>query len=302
MALARFVPVLRAATGLCNTRDKVRLKYDLKAGTSQLAEAVNVDIDDSGRVSRNIGYTRKRSEVSHSAWSDGENCLYVSGDALFRLNSDYSRTGIRSGLTLGARVSYTQVAGRIYYMNGFEKGFVAGVQSHPWVAGEPGVPTSNVAYSDPPLGHNIAGAFGRVLVARDNLIFASEPAFYGRFNLAKFHGEGERITMMRPVVGGLFVGTEGKVIFYRGERWENLTRVVLANYGVLEDSSAWCQPEALNVEVDGRLVVFSTPKGVCVGGPDGMFRNLTDDELDLPVAKRATGAVIGSRYITHIAP
>ena len=302
MAKARFRQLLTRALGLCNTKDSVRLAFDPKTGESQLPQAVNVDIDPTGRISRCRGFTEKRTEASMSGWSDGENCLFIAGTSLYRLHPDYSRTFIRSGLTAGARMSYAAVGDRIYYTNGYENGYVIGVVSHSWVAGTSGAPTSNVTFSDAPAGHLTAWAFGRMLIAIDNLIVASEPSFYGRFNLAKYRMEKARITMLWPVLGGLFVGTEEAVLFYRGEKWGEVRREVKATTGVLEGSAAKCQPELLDLETDDPLVVFSTSKGICLGGAGGMFRNLTENDLVLPKARRASGAIVKDRYVVSIAP
>lgn len=301
MTKAKFIPLLTKATGLCNTKDPVRLTYDLKTGESQLAQAVNVNVERDGRISRVTGYTLKRAEASHSAWSDNDTCLFVSGTYLYALSADYSRTLVRTGLTPGAWMSYVKVGTRVYYTNGHELGRVEGLQDATWGASTVTRPDDNKTYSDPPVGHLVANAFGRMLIAKDNFIFASEPALYGNFNLAKFRAEPFRITSMWAVPGGLFVGTEKSLVFYRGEAWEKLQREVKALHGVLVGSGAWAQPEALKLS-GGRVVVFSTTAGICVGAAAGEVRNLTEDILVLPVSARAAAAVIDHRYVVHISP
>ena len=302
MASARPKQLFSGALGLCNTKDSVRQAFDPKTGLSQLPQAVNVDIDATGRPSRCSGFTSKRAEASMSGWSDGENCLFIAGASLYKLHPDYSRTLIRSGLTVGAQMSYVAVGDRVYYSNGYENGYVIDTANNAWVAGTSGAPTSNVTFSDPPAGHLITLAFGRMLVALDNVIVASEPSFYGRFNLAKYRMEKDRITMLWPVLGGLFVGTESSVSFYRGEKWEEVRREVKISSGALEGSAAHCQPELLDMELDSPAVIFSTSKGICLGGAGGMFRNLTENDLLLPNARRASGAIVKDRYVVNIAP
>ncbi len=302
MAKAKFRQLFASAIGLCNTKDPARQAFDPKTGASQLPQAVNVDIDATGRPSRCRGFTSKRAEASASGWSDGETCLFVAAGGLYRLYPDYSRVLIRSGLTPGAQMSYAAVGDRVYYTNGYEKGYVVGATDNSWVAGTSGAPTSNVTFSDPPAGHLVALAFGRMLIALDNVIVASEPSFYGRFNLAKYRMEKDRITMLWPVVGGLFVGTESAVAFYRGDKWGEVRRELKIASGALEGSAAHCQPELLDLEMDTPAVIFSTSKGICLGGAGGMFRNLTENDLVLPNARRASGAIVKDRYVVNIAP
>jgi hypothetical protein len=141
-----------------------------------------------------------------------------------------------------------------------------------------------------------------MLMAVGSAIFASEPSFYGRFNLAKFRAEKSRITMLLPVLGGLFVGTEREVAFYRGDKWEETKRKVLMSAGALEGSEAKCRPEVLDLEQDDEVFIFTTSKGICLAGDGGMFRNLTENDLVLPSARRASGAILNDRYVVHIAP
>lgn len=303
MAQAKFIRLLTRATGLCNTKAPVRLTYDLKTGESQLAQAVNVNIERDGRITRVTGFTEKRAESSSQAWSDGETCLFVSGTVLYQLHPDYSRTAIRAGLTLGAPMSFAAVADRVYYSNGHELGFVRAGADNTWAAVTMARPTTNVTFSDPPAGHLVAQAFGRMLVAVGKTIFSSEPAFYGNFNLALYRQEAARITMLRYFPGVLLVGTETDTIVYRGTKWGALVRdVVIASGGVLEGSDALTQSEATGADQSKRQVVFTTTKGICLGSDDGSVVNLTDENLVLPAARRAGAAVIDHRYVVHIAP
>lgn len=115
--------------GLRNTTAPERL------GPADLQVAENVDIDDSKRITRRKGRTLRLSGSTHSLWSDGMICLAVQGDTLYRINADgagYSKTALRTGLTLGARMSYWSVAGVVYYANGFQKGVVQAGANRSW--------------------------------------------------------------------------------------------------------------------------------------------------------------------------
>ena len=302
MAQAKFVPILTATTGLNNTLDPVRLEFDHKTGVTELSQAVNVNIDNSGRPSRRLGRTLKRAESSRCGFVHGEVCLFVAGTSLYQLYPDYSRTELRSGLTEGARMRYCPVADRVYYTNGTEKGYIKKGASFAWTQGEYSVPfDSSRVLSDPPNGHLLGWFGGRMVVARASALLASEPSFYGVFDLYRgFKLEAERITMLQPTPQGLWVGTTAKVLFYRGSKWEEVHREVKADFGVLEGSDTWTAGEKLGLS--GRTLLFTTPQGICAGGEDGSLVNLTHNKLTFPSGKYASATVAGDRYITLLEP
>jgi hypothetical protein len=99
--------------------------------TCDLAAAVNVDIDNSGQVSRRAGQTLRLPGAAHSIWSQGENCLFAAGGQLRRLHADFTSTAL-ADLSTAAPVCYVSVNGRIYWSNGTDTGIVAGNTSRSW--------------------------------------------------------------------------------------------------------------------------------------------------------------------------
>lgn len=92
-----------------------------KVGTF-LREAVNVNITTAGTVKR-----RQGSAVSvpgtdcHSFWSNGKFAYFVDGTSLYALTgspSGLTKTLLRSGLTPGMRLSYTELNGQVIYSDG----------------------------------------------------------------------------------------------------------------------------------------------------------------------------------------
>lgn len=300
MTKARFRQIFTATTGLNNTLDPVRLNFDFKTGVTELSQAVNVNIDNSGRASRRLGRTQKLSNASRCGFAHGEICLFVSGTTLYKMIPDYSIRAIRSDLTLGARMRYCPIADRIYYLNGTEKGYIFKGQNYAWEKGNYTVPAdTRRIFSDPPNGHLLGWFAGRALIARENAIFASEPSFYGVFDLLNnFKLIPKRVTMLQPTPQGLWVGTTEQVLFYRGTQWGKLRREPKADYGVLEGSDTVCPGKKLNTS--GRPVLFTTPQGICVGTEDGSFDNLTYDKITFPTGRYASASVVGNRYLVLI--
>lgn len=100
-----------------------RSKIDL------LRQAINVDIDASGKLSRRQGVTKNLDAgVPHSLWSDGVQGFYVDGTELHHLSDDGSPalvdTVIRNDLVPGREASFCHGGGRHYYTNGDHIGMV----------------------------------------------------------------------------------------------------------------------------------------------------------------------------------
>jgi len=224
MAKAKFIPIMTATTGLNNALDPTRIAFDIKTGETELAQAINVDIDNSGRLSRRLGRTKKSTLSARCGFASAETCLFVSGTNLMIMRSDYASAILRTDLTVGARMRYMRIAGRIYYANGYQKGYVHKEKDNVWEKGDyEAAGDEQRIFSDPPNGHIVSWFAGRALVARENAIFASEPSFYGVFDLhAGARLVPERVTMLHPTPQGLWVGTTTQVLFYRGTKWEEL--------------------------------------------------------------------------------
>jgi len=302
MARGSFRRILSATSGLNNTLDPTRLAFDAKTGVTELSQAVNVDIDPSGRPSRRRGRTQQFDLSAAYSFSHGETCLFVSGSTLYQMNSDYSLSEIRSDLTEGKRMKYAAIADRIYYSNGAEKGYILKGKDYTWEKGNYSPPGDTPRIlSNPPNGHLLGWFAGRALIAKDNAIFASEPSFYGVFDLTNnYKLMPERVTMLQPTTQGLWVGTTSQVLFYRGTKWRELRREPKAPFGVLEGSDAICAGDKLNLP--NQAVLFTTPQGICRGGEDGTFVNLTHNKLTFPSGRYASAAVIGNRYLVLINP
>lgn len=299
MTKAKLATILTAATGLNNANDPARLEFDRRTGVTELSQAVNVDFDSSGRPSRRLGRVRKLATEARCGFAFGGVCLFVSGSTLYGLSKEYGAIELRTDLTPGARMRYYPIAGRIYYINGRQRGYVYKETDYAWEAGSYALQHDTPrVFTDPPLGHIVGWFSGRALVAKDNAIFASEPSFYGVFNLHKVRMVPDRVTMLLPTPQGLWVGTTKQVLFYRGNHWERLVREPKAEVGVLEGSGVLADGARFNES--GRVAFFTTPEGVCTGSEGGALTNITYQKVVFPSGRYASAAVVGNRYIVNI--
>lgn len=123
-------------TGLRNTVPPSR--FDL----GDLAEALNVDIDDSLLVQRRKGFDQIATGNFHSFWSDGVVAFAVLNQTdLVRIFADYTVEILRTGLTSGLYMSFASIGPqivnpestwRVYFTNGSEKGVIDSGRVRSW--------------------------------------------------------------------------------------------------------------------------------------------------------------------------
>ncbi len=289
-------------SGLNTVADPVRVRYDREAGVSDLAVAVNIDIDQSGRPSRRQGFSKAQSGNFHSLFCDGGDC-YVGRDGdLFRVGSDLSLTGVRSGLA-GGRIHYCQVLNEVYYSNGKENGILQGSLSRPWPTGSYHGPDTNRHFSGPPVGIHLALYRARIFIAEGNVLWWSEPHQYGLFDQAKgFARFGTDIIMVAPVANGLFVSDRTKTVFLRGVPGEFVQEQV-CTYPAIEHTLAIDKVEGLEIGLQspGLCRLWASPEGAMLGTAEGQLINLNKEKViyDENVSQGA-GLLRGYQFIHNM--
>ena len=80
--MAQPIPFYRRTSGLNNATEPSRLSCDPETGTIELAAAVNVNIDSTGRFSRRQGYEQLIGLAgAHSLWAREDQCFFVVGQS-----------------------------------------------------------------------------------------------------------------------------------------------------------------------------------------------------------------------------
>jgi len=301
--MSKRITIFKKALGLNNAVDPTRIKHSFDSGETELATAFNVDIDVAGRVSMRRGLTATaRTEASHSLFCDGGECLFISSTALYRLNADYSRTGVRSAMTSGARLRCTQVANKIYYTNGYQIGYVQDGTSYVWEASDYVGPTTHRRFSDPPVGSIVEFLSSRIYMAKDDVLWYSEPFAYGWFDLTRnFAQMGSRIRMVRSVKTGLYVGTDKEVIFVGGTDPSQFTYDVVSKSPAVEYTDVKIAgAKFADGSQAGQLAMWTAQDGIYVGMPDGNVMNVTRDKLIYPSSQLGCAVFKDNKYLTLI--
>ena len=240
--------VLDGFDGLKNTIGLTAL------GPRDLAEAINIDIDDRGKVYRRRGYKKVVSGSYGSLYNGEDGRVYgVSNGVLGIINPDYSFTALSSqdggydyffavlpletqpdagGLTIGTEpLAYTQVGTSIYFSNSVASGVIdtVGLQLLPW-GSTPDIflspvvnPTATLPavagklIGKPPLATSLGYYNGRIYLAQGPTLWYTELYLYNYVDKTKtfYQFEGD-ITMVGTVGDGVYVGTTEGCWFLAG--------------------------------------------------------------------------------------
>ena len=315
--MAKTLTIYSGTTGINNSDDPSRLKWDPQTGITDLQAGVNIDIDKTLRASRRLGYT----DISitdkasgepllgemHSLFCDGPECpcLFVHDNELRRLYADYTSDPL-AWITKGPRLSYARVSGKVYWMNGFEKGIVANGVNTAWGASGPiKIPKSKKVAYPPPVGHLVGHYNGFMYVAVDRYLWYSEPFAYSWFVLGRNRLPfSSRIRLFGAVKGCMFVSDSERIYSLVGQTPQDFIKEEVADYPAVEGSMVYENASRVGAgDLPGKVLLFTSSKGdVCLGGADGFFKNLTEDRLVLPGVPIGAGnaAVVNGKYICNM--
>lgn len=305
-------PISRGFSGVNNAIPAERIKYDPDTGISSLSEAVNVVIDDSYQVARRLGKHSLSSVDSHSLFCDKGDAFVVQNrtndSAIYRIGTDFSLTGIVSGLVKGARVSWCQVGPKSFYMNGYECGVIEEGIFSQWPANNRVGVRSLKSFGPVPIGHKIAHFRNRMWVAVEDgdhhVIYVSESNSFGVFRYA---GRGfpfpTKIRMIKPVLGGVWVSDSQKTGFIEGSdkfdqmKWSKRSSCPAHEWS---ENIELVDLSKTVLEIPGLSAVWSSDEGLTVGTEDGRLIVTTKDKLVYPTGGSGATVVYGNNVINTV--
>lgn len=290
--MARDVSLFKGTTGLNDKVDSVRVKPE------ELTSAVNVDIDRTGRISRRNGFASVLAKGSHSIFPCGNYCLFVSGTDLCVLNPDYSWSAIRT-VTQGARMDYYKLGSAVYYLNGHERGIVIDRVHTAWNALAYVGPATTRTFSDPPIGTLLDLYNGRMFITEEDVEWYSEPFAYAWFDLARnFVPLPGRLVMKRAVKSGIFISTEDEQFFLGGGTPDEMTITKIAEYPAIAGTVVRVNFSRIgDGSVAGIGLIWASTKGICLGSPNGEFRNVSQNKINFAGGAVGAGLHRDGKYI-----
>lgn len=294
--MAKTVRIFSGTTGLHTNVDPVRAGFDPKTGITDLTAGINIDVTDSQKPTRRKGCVKKSSTPGHSLFCDGGAVLFVTGSSLARLNPDFSHTILGPVSAPHLRMRYVQIGSSIYYGNGVHKGVFSEETgtAGDWVA-PPSPSDVEVDYQDPVPPTHLEYYRGRLFTAWENILLYSAEWGYSWFDLVnQVVPFPSRITMIRRVSEGLYVGCERDGVFFcAGYGPDEFMVDRVSPDPPVEHTDVRVRADSVVGEMKGDAAMWTSKSGVCFGGSQRMFMNLTEDRVDLPPAM--TGCAIANR-------
>ena len=256
--------------GIDNVTDPISLNPDGRS--TWMTVANNLDLNDENKLSRRGGYDPKISGSFHSLWSKNGDCYAVKDGALVRISEDYIPTTIIPSVDWAGRFSYWDRSGRVYLTNGSIIGYIKDDVFTTFVRTD-----QNYKVVMPP-GHLICFHNSRMMVARDRLLFISDatsPHHYD--NRTGWRQRATRITMMLPVVDGVYFSDQGRVYFASGADFLEATLLPKTDCPAIEGTGILVDGEDLFGEDIGTVALWASKEGIFLGAPGGKVKNLTWD-------------------------
>ena len=294
--------VLDGFDGLRNVVDLADL------GPRDLAQAINIDLDDHGKARRRRGVTQVASGDFSSLYNlDDGRVVGVKNGSLGLIHPDYSFQAIQANVV--SPVCYTQVNDDLYYSAPSGSGVVdvVSLTQRPWGTSQdillsPVVnPTATLPaigikiIGKPPIATSLANYNGRIYLAQGRTLWYTELYLYNFVNKTQtfYQFEGD-ITMIGTVGDGIYVGTDEGCYFLQGPS-NPLKRTRVLDSPVIPGSMVYIPAELANPPQVGPAadtpiqvsIMFMTTRGVCIAKDGGEAYNLTESKIFFPVAQRS---------------
>jgi len=304
MAAVKPFP-LRSCSGQNTAVPPSRCAYNADTGAWESPLLLNVDIDDTGRLTRRRGFDEVEAGAWHSLWGNGDLGYVVNGSTLYEINEAGVKLALKTDMLPGFPVSYAAVDDAVYWCNGGQNGKIVEHQAVSW---------SGVSYpytdavreiSDVPVGHLVAYHAGRLFVAVDNVVYFTEGAgFYDYCDLEANHLPfyDSKVLLLLAVDDGLYVGTDAGVEFVGGMdpaqfQYRRVTsRRPVPGVGVV------AQGEHIDSDIPGNVALWADSLGVTLGMNGGVVRSITKDKLIMPAASSGCGILYDKRFVALLAP
>ena len=291
-------PVFRAALGLNNVTEPHRLKFR-EDGACELAEAVNVIIDDSGSAKRRKGIIKLVDGACHSLWAKGVYCFFVSGGKLYRY-MDGSAVLV-NGSCGDADMFFAEYAGRIYCNNGTFRAVLKDMTVTSWVASVPQQHASDTRTFGMPVTFGRVCSFaGRMFAVDGQYLWESEPGNPSCFDLGSgFMDFGEQITDVVAVRGGLYVSTTTRVFFLAGSSKADFVKIEVYQQPMIAGTARQIAGDDTGDGgfLQGVCAIWVSQSGVCIGSEDGKVSNVTSRKLVFDKAINGAGVVMPGQYL-----
>lgn len=154
------------------------------------------------------------------------------------------------------------------------------------------IPLRTQYLSSPPSGHLVRYYRGRVWIAQENTLWFTDALGYHLLDARRgFFLLPAPIDMLEPVEDGIFIAAD-KTYFLNGAQPDEMALSTVALMGAIRGTSVRVDGSHVQTEqgpMQGPVVLWTSPKGICVGASQGIFINLTERKVALDAAQIGAG-------------
>lgn len=290
--------------GLNTVTDPARLKFDADTGAWESPRLLNVDLDATGRVNRRRGFSSLQTGAWHSLWSAGDIGYVVSGTTLYEVNAAGVLRSVKADMVDGHPVSYVDVDGVVYWCNGVQKGKIIDGETVEWEGTYPH-PNSIRIVGEPPIGHLLEVHSGRIYIAVENVVYFTEGA--GLYDFVCM-ADGflpffpSKVTMMRAVDDGIYIGTAAGVDFVGGTDPSKFQYRRVTRSAPVQGTDVLVRGDTISSQPPGHVAVWADGEGINVGLSGGTVNSITRRKLRFPAASQGAGLLYDTKYVALLAP
>lgn len=313
--MPEHITVYQSTAGLNTVVDPERLSAggDAPGVDIELAEAVNIEIDERGLIELRHGDVLLQSGHFHSLFCDGGDCFVVQerekDAAIMQVAEDGTMAGVRSGLNRKLRMAWCQVNDDTFYSNGLQCGYIHNGQSYPWKVTKYQGPDVDLHFEHkiPQASHIAFRPGGQMLLAQGRAIWINHLPFqFGLYCKAMgYIGFDSDITMLAVVRDGFFASDERRTWFFRklDTGWYHFQQTLTDNSPALLGSLANNRIALVDIGFEGAGFgrVWATTSGLCVGTDDGTVINTTKNHVVYPQGYTTGTCLINKYTILHSA-
>jgi len=143
----------------------------------------------------------------------------------------------------------------------------------------------------PPPARILGVHHGRVLLVRGDTLYYSEAFAPELYDLRKSYAFEAAITIVAPAGGGVFCGTDSSIFYLAGSDAEAFGIQMLADYGAIPGTLSYIPAQWLDDGSENDIAIWHSKRGVCVGFPGGVMKNLSESRFAFPQQERGASVV-----------
>lgn len=300
--MKRATKILKGTSGLNQKFDSARLSEQL-GNALPLATAINVDIDNTGRITTASGYNQVLTGNWHSLYSSKlhNHFFGVKDDVLVQVDENLAITELFQDVT--TRVSYIAtyngVQEEVFFCTGVINGVIKDATVLPWGLITPTEPVGVIKYAAVPTGKLLGSVNGRIFVAKDNVLFWTQPFAFYCMNPLDYAQFDSPIQTLSCLDDGIWIGTLTGIYFLAGRNPKDFTLYKKLDAKVVADSAVIFDLQ--KSDKVSRYVILTTAKnGIYFLDGGGNCYPVTYDKIEFPFNTKGFAYVSNDKYTVYM--